>query len=51
MDAYWLVYGDAIPNEAAMTKNLEEKKPMTLDGALAEIDKLRKELAELRSRK
>lgn len=51
VDVYWLVYGDEIPNEAAMAKKLEEKKPMTLDGALAEIDRLRERLAELEGRK
>lgn len=50
VDVYWLVYGNEIPNVQTMKEKLDAKRPQTLDGALAEIEALKKEIEELKGK-
>ena len=48
VDVYWLMYGDRIPNAQAMRELMDKEYNLTLEGALEEIESLKKELAQLK---
>ena len=48
VDVYWLMYGDRIPNAQAMRESMDKEYNLTLEGALEEIESLKKELAQLK---
>lgn len=48
IDIYWLMYGDRIPNARFLKDIMHKEYHTTLEGALAEIETLKKEISRLK---